>query len=57
MTNEQNFFDQPVKNNLRAYNNIRINTTDQRVDYTAGCVLDCNYFNEYYKIIAIDLSK
>ena len=50
MTNEQNFFDQPVKNN-------RINTTDQRVDYTAGCVLDCNYFNEYYKIIAIDLSK
>ena len=38
MTNEQNFFDQPLKN-LRAYNNIRINTTDQVDDYTAGCLV------------------
>ena len=25
--------------------------------YTTGCILDYNYFNEYYEIIAIDLSK
>ena len=26
-------------------------------DYTTGYLLDYNYFNNYYKIIAIDLSK
>ena len=26
-------------------------------DYTTGCLLDHNYFKDYYKIIAIDLSK
>ena len=25
--------------------------------YTTGCLLDCNYFNKYNKMIAIDLSK
>ena len=31
--------------------------TDQGYDYTTGCLLDYNYFNKYYKLIAIDLSK
>ena len=26
-------------------------------DYRAGCLLDYNYFNNYYKMIAIDLRK
>ena len=52
-----NYFDQPVKNNLKRYDNIRKITTSQRDDYTTGCVQDYNYFNKYYKIIAIDLSK
>ena len=26
-------------------------------DYTAGCLLDYNYFKKHYKMIAIDLSK
>ena len=26
-------------------------------DYTRSCLLDYNYFNKYYKMIAIDLSK
>ena len=26
-------------------------------DFTAGCLLDYIYFNYYYKMIAIDLSK
>ena len=25
--------------------------------YTTGCLLDYHYFNKYYKMIAIDLSK
>ena len=51
------FFDQPVKNNLKTYDNIRKITTSQRDDCRTGCVQDYNYFNKYYKIIAIDLSK
>ena len=52
-----NVFDQPVKNNFRTYDNIQKITIGQRDDYTTGCLLDYNYFNEYYKMIAIDLSK
>ena len=29
----------------------------QRDGYTTGCLLDSNYFKEYNKTIAIDLSK
>ena len=57
MIQEQNFFNQPIKNNLRTYYNIRKITTGQEDDYATGCLLDYHYFKEYYKIIAIDLSK
>ena len=26
-------------------------------DYTTGSLLDFNYFNEHYKLVAVDLSK
>ena len=57
MIDGQNFFDQPVRNNLRTYDSIREISTGQRDNCTTGCLLDDNYFNNYYKIIAIDLSK
>ena len=57
MIEEQNFFNQPIKNNLRTYYNIRKITTGQEDDYATDCLLDYHYFKEYYKIIAIDLSK
>ena len=57
MIEERNFFNQPIKNNLRTYDNIRKITTGQEDDYATGCLLDYHYFKEYYKIIAIDLSK
>ena len=57
MMNGQIFFDQPVKNNLITYDNIRKIATDQGDDYAVGCLLDYNYFNNYYKMIAIDFSK
>ena len=47
MIDGQNIFDQPVKNNLRTYNNIRKITIDQGVDYTTGCLLDYPYFKKY----------
>ena len=57
MIDGRNFFDQPVKNNLITYDNIQKIATSLGGDYTTGCLLDYNYFNNYYKMIAIDLSK
>ena len=54
---EKTFFDQPVKHDIRKYDNMRKVSTSQGDDYTAGCLLDYNYFEEHYKMIAIDLSK
>ena len=45
MINGQNFFHQPVKNNLKTYDNIRKIATGQGDDYTTGCLLDYNDFN------------
>ena len=57
MIDGQNFFDQPIRNNLITYNNIPKISTDQGDDYTTGCLLDYIYFKNYYKMIAIGLSK
>ena len=54
---EKNVFDQPVKSNMRTCDNIQKIATVQGDDYTTCCLLDYNYFNNYYKIIALDLSK
>ena len=57
MIDGQNFFDQPVKNDTRAYDNIQKRATDNREIYTSGCLLDYPYVKENYKLIAIVLSK
>ena len=57
MIDGKNFFDQPVKNDLITYENIQNIGTGQGDDYTNGFSLDYNYFKNYYKMIAIDLSK
>ena len=53
----ENFFNQPVKNNLRTCDSIQEIATGHRDDYTTGGLLDCNYFKDYYKMIEIGLSK
>ena len=57
MFDGQNLFDQLVINNLRMHDGIRKTETGQGDDYSTGCLLDYNYFKNYYKVIAIDLSK
>ena len=57
MIDGKNFFDQPVKNNKVTYENIIKIATDKGDDYTTGFLLDYTYFKNYYKMIAIDLSK
>ena len=52
-----NFFDQSVRNDLITSDKIGQIATDVGDHYTTGCLLDFNYFKNYYKMIAIDLSK
>ena len=57
MINEHNFFYQAIRNNLITYDHIQKISIVPGDDYTNGCFLDYNYFKNYYKMIAIDLSK
>ena len=47
MNDGQNFFNQPVKNNLIAYDITGKIAIGQGDDYTIGCLLDYNDFNNY----------
>ena len=57
MIDGKNFFDEPVKSYMITYDNIRKVATGQRDNYTTGHLLGYNYFNNYFKMIAVDLSK
>ena len=52
MIDGRNVFDEPVKNILITYDNIRKIVNGAGDSYTTGCLLDYNYFNNYYKMIA-----
>ena len=45
------------ENNKLTYEKNRKIATVQGDDYTTDCLLDYIYFKNYYKIIAVDLSK
>ena len=49
------FFDLPIKTKEEAYE--QIIDISRNNEYTAGNLLDYDYFKKYYKLIAIDLSK
>ena len=55
LIDEKGFFDVPVKNKEKAYENLM--SISKNNDYTTGNLLDYEYFSEHYKLIAIDLSK
>ena len=49
------FFDLPIKTEEEAYE--KIIDISKNDEYTSGNLLDYNFFKQYYKLIAIDLSK
>ena len=57
MIDGRNFFDQPIYNMNKTYENIRKIAIGKGDDYTTSCLLDYTYFKENYKMIAIDLSR
>ena len=53
----RNFYDQPINDSIKQYDEIRKISTGQGDDYTTGCLLDFAYFEKNYRLIAADLSK
>ena len=51
-----NFFDNLVilRNDIKTYDSIQKTAVGQADGNTTGSILDHNYFNKYYKMIAID---
>ena len=52
-----NFYDQPINDSIRKYDEIRKIATGKGDNYATGCLLDYDYFKKDYQLIAIDLSK
>ena len=57
MIDGRNFFDKPIRNDLKTNDNMKKIATGQIDDYITVPLLDYPYFKNYCKIIAIDLSK
>ena len=57
INNGENVFDQPIKSYIKLHEDIKKITIDQGDTSTTSCLLDYPHFKEYYKMIAIDLSK
>ena len=57
MIDGRNLFDQPVKRDLRTYDNIRKIAPGQGHDYTTSCLVHNTYFKKYYKLIPKDLKN
>ena len=53
----RNFYDQPINDQIKKYDEIRKIATGKGDDYITGCLLDCQYFKNHYQLIAVDLSK
>ena len=53
----RNFYDQPITDLIKQYDEVTKVSTGHSDDYTIGFLLDYAYFRDNYKLIAVDLSK
>ena len=53
----RNFYDQPINDQIKKYDEIRKIATGKGDDYATECLLDYQYFKNHYQLIAVDLSK
>ena len=56
-TDGRNFYDQPINDSIKQYDEVRKISTGQGGDYATGCLLNFAYFEKNYRFIAVDLSK
>ena len=57
LINGRNFYDQPISDQIRKYDELRKVTTGKGDDYTTGFLFDYKYFKDHYQLAACDLSK
>ena len=56
LIDRRNFYDQPINDLVKQYDEIRKTATGQGDDYTTGCLLDYQFFKDHYNLIAVDFS-
>ena len=57
LIDSRNFYDQPISDQTRKYNELRNVAIGKGDDFTTGCFIDYDYFLKHYQLVAIDLSK
>ena len=50
----RNFYDNPIESDIEKYRELKKVMIGKGEDYTTGSLLDYNYFNKHYKLVAVD---
>ena len=53
----RNFYDNPIESDIEKYTELKKVMIGTGENYTTGSLLDFNYFDKHYKLVAVDLSK
>ena len=53
----RNFYDNPIESDIEKYRELKKVMIGKGEDYTTGSLLDFNYFDKHYQLVAVDLSK
>ena len=53
----RNFYDNPIESDIEKYRELKKVMIGKGEDYTTGSLLDFNYFDKHYELVAVDLSK
>ena len=53
----RNFYDNPIESDIEKYRELKKVMIGKGEDYTTRSLLDYDYFNINYKLVAVDLSK
>ena len=53
----RNFYDNPIESDIEKYRELKKVMIGKGEDNTAGSLIDFNYFDKHYKLVAVDLSK
>ena len=53
----RHFYDDPIEIDIEKYRELKKVMIGKGEDYTTGSLLDYNYFDKHYKLVAVNLSK
>ena len=53
----RNFYDNPIESDIEKYRELKKVMIGKGEDYNRGSLLDFNYFDKHYPLVAVDLSK